>query len=181
MPPELIQLFKETPFIVFILFISSPFLILIGVIINGIVQRKNAKGQQQTADKGVGVSEKEADTHQFQAIVDGFKVSLEAVERRASSAESRAKEAGDKADEADTKAGAAEDKANKLSRRVRSLEDERHEAIMHVLLLEAMIPFPPGPPERPSWMRQLARPVVQIETGLDEDLENTYIPEKKDD
>lgn len=181
MPPELIQLFRDTPVIVFILFISSPFLILIGVIINGVVQRKNAQGQEQTANKGVGVSEKEADTHQFQAIVDGFKVSLEAVERRASSAEDRAKEAGSKADDADAKAGIAEDKANKLSRRVRSLEDERHEAIMHVLLLEALIPYPPGPPARPLWMRQLARPDTPPDNGLDDDLENTYIPEKKDD
>lgn len=180
MPPELVQLFKDTPFLVFILFISTPFLVLIGVIINGIVQRKNAKGLQQTADKGVGVSEKEADTHQFQAIVDGFKVSLEAVERRASSAEERAKEAANKADDADAKAGVAEDKANKLSRRVRSLEDERHQAITHVLLLEALIPYPPGPPARPLWMRQLVRPDNPNE-GLGDDLENTYIPEEKDD
>lgn len=147
MPQELVDWLKEFPILLLIVFLAAPFLVLIGVVINGIIQRLNGKGTQGVAEAGVAVSETEAETHQFQAIIDGFSKSLDAVSKRAESAEKKAAAAEEKAD-------AAELKANELSQRVRSLEDERHDAITHVLLLEAMIPYPPGPPARPAWMRQ---------------------------
>lgn len=152
MPPELVELFRDAPLVVLFLFLAAPFLVLIGVVTTAIVQRLNGKGTQNIAQAGVAVSETEAETHQFQAIIDGFEKSLKVVSERAESAEK-------KADAAEVKAGEAERKANELSQRVRSLEDERHDAITHVLLLEALIPYPPGPPARPAWMRQfLTRP-----------------------
>lgn len=170
MPPELIELFRDFPLLILFIALAAPFFVLIGVVITGIIQRLRDKGTQGVAEAGVAVSETEADTHQFQAIIDGFERSLKVVESRAVAAEA-------KATSAETKAEGAEEKANKLSRRVRSLEDERHQAITHVLLLEALIPYPPGPPERPLWMRQLVRPDNPNE-GLPDDLENTYVPEK---
>lgn len=169
MPPELIEFFRDFPLLVLFIFLAAPFFVLIGVVITGIIQRLRDKGTQGVAEAGVAVSETEAETHQFQAIIDGFTKSLDAVEKRAVSAET-------KAVAAETKAGSAEEKANKLSRRVRSLEDERHQAITHVLLLEALIPYPPGPPQRPIWMRELVRP--DSEDDLDDDIESTYVPEK---
>lgn len=147
MSPELIEFFEDFPPLIFFLALASPFFLLLGVIITGIIQRKRDKGQQQVAEGGVSVSEKEADTHQFQAIIEGFEKSLKVVSDRATSAEA--------------KADAAEEKADILSHRVRSLEDERHQAMTHLLLLEALIPYPPGPPERPLWMRQLVKPLSE--------------------
>lgn len=171
MPPELIEFFRDFPLLILFIALAAPFFVLIGVIISGIIQRLRDKGTQGVAEAGVAVSETEAETRQFQAIIDGFTKSLEVVEKRAVSAET-------KATAAEAKADSAEGKANKLSRRVRSLEDERHQAITHVLLLEALIPYPPGPPERPLWMHQLVRPDLKRESGIDEELEDTYIPEK---
>lgn len=169
MPPELVKLFEGSPTVVLLLFLAAPFFVLLGVVITGIVQRLRDKGSQGVAEAGVAVSETEAETHQFQAIIDGFEKSLKAVSERAASAES-------KAEKADTKAGEAEDKANKLSRRVRALEDQQHDAIDHVILLESMIAYPPGPPARPAWMRQLTlRPHA---VGLDPD---DWVTERKDD
>lgn len=150
MPQELVDWLKEFPLLLLLVFLAAPFFILIGVVITGIVQRLRDKGTQKVAEGGVSVSETEAETHQFQAIIDGFTKSLEVVSARAESAEK-------KATAAESKATEAEDKANELSQRVRSLENERHDAISHVLLLEAMIPYPPGPPTRPLWMRQMGR------------------------
>lgn len=153
MPPELIEFFRDFPLLVLFIALAAPFFVLVGVVVTGIVQRLNGKHTANVAEAGVAVSETEAETHQFQAIIDGFEKSLKAVSERAESAEK-------KANAAETKADAAEQKANELSQRVRSLEDERHDAITHVLLLEALIPYPPGPPARPAWMRQfLTRPL----------------------
>lgn len=160
MPPELIEYFRDFPLLVLVIFLAAPFLVFLGVISTGIFQRARDKGQQKTSEKTVAVSETEAETHQFQAIVDGFERSLKVVSERAEKAEQ-------KADAAELKADGAEQKANKLSHRVRSLEDERHQAITHVLLLEALIPYPPGPPERPLWMRQLVRPHPESEPDTD--------------
>lgn len=146
MPGELIKLFEQWPLLILLIFLASPFFVLIGVAITAFVQRMNARGSQKVAEAGVNVSETEADTHQFQVIIEGFSKSLEVVSKRAETAET-------KADEAKEKADAAEEKANKLSRRVRSLENQRTDAIEHVLILESLIPDPPGPPARPIWMR----------------------------
>lgn len=152
MPPELVELFRDAPLVVLFIFLAAPFLVLIGVVTTAVVQRLNGKSTHNVAQAGVAVSETEAETHQFQAIIDGFTQSLAAVSKRAESAESQS-------EIAKATAEAAESKANELSQRVRSLEDERHDAITHVLLLEALIPYPPGPPSRPAWMRQfLTRP-----------------------
>jgi len=153
LPPELIKLFEQWPLLILLLFLASPFFVLIGVVITAIVQRLNARGSQRVAEAGVSISETEADTHQFQVIIEGFSKSLEAVSKRADAAEAKAKEAEAVAESAKSKADAAEVKANKLSRRVRSLENQRTDAIEHVLILERLVPNPPGPPERPFWMR----------------------------
>jgi len=177
MSPELIEFFRDFPLLILFLVLAAPFFVFLGVVSTGIVQRLRDKGQQKTTEKSVAISETEAETHQFQAIIEGFERSLAAVSGRAETAEAKANAAEIKASEANAKAEAAEEKANKLSRRVRSLEDERHEAITHVLLLEALIPYPPGPPERPAWMRQLVRP----HSDSDEPDGASWVPEKDPD
>ena len=153
MPPELVEIFKDAPGVLLFLFLGAPFLVLIGVLVTVVVQRVRDKGLQKVAEQTVGISlkvagisEKEAATHEFQAIIDGFSKSIGVISDRAKSAE-------DKAAAAETKANEATDEVAKLVRRVRHLEDERHDAIDHVILLESMVPYPPGPPPRPLWMR----------------------------
>lgn len=146
MPPEIVELFKDWPQGLLLVFLASPFLVLIGVIVTVIVQRLRDRGQQKVAEATVNVSETEAETNQFQAIIDGFSKSLDAVSKRADTAEK-------KADEAEKKADEAKGEAEKLGKRVKILEDERRDALDHVVLLEGLIPYPPGPPPRPFWMR----------------------------
>ena len=171
MPPELVEFLKDSPFALLFVFLAAPFFVLIGVVLNGIIQRLRDKGTISVSEAGVAVSETEAETHQFQAIIDGFTKSLDAVSKRAESAETKAAAAEEKADAAESKAEDAETKANELSRRVRSLEDDRHAAISHIVMLESLIPYPPGPPERPLWMRQLG-------TGSIIAVENKWVPEE---
>jgi hypothetical protein len=170
MPPELVDWLKDSPYALLVVFLASPFLVFIGVVISAIVQRLRDKDARGVSEAGVSVSETEAETHQFQAIIEGFSKTLEAVSKRAESAESKAASAEAKADAADEKANEAETKANELSRRVRSLEDERNSSVSHIIMLESLIPYPPGPPERPYWMRHL-------ESGVIRSIDNKWVPE----
>lgn len=152
MPPEIVDIFKEWPVGLLLVFLASPFLVLIGVIITVITQRIRDRGNQSVAEANVNISETEAETHQFQVIFDGFSKSLEAVSKRADSAELKADKAELKADKAEAQANEAKVEAEKLEKRVKALETESQDAIDHIVLLEGLIP-PPGPPERPFWMR----------------------------
>lgn len=147
MPPEVVALFKDWPAGLLLLFLASPFLVLIGVALTALVAHLRDRGQQKVAEKNSDVSETEAETHRFQAIFDGFSQSLAAVSQRAEAAEK-------KAGAAELVAVEAKAETELLKERVKILESERHDAIDHVILLETLIPFPPGPPPRPIWMQR---------------------------
>lgn len=135
------------------LWLSAPILVLVGVVITGIVQFLTQKWRNRVEHRQTAVSETEAQTHQFQAIIDGFTQSLAAVNSRATTAEAEAKAARTEASSAQVEGRRANDRAALLEGRVDQLEDERTKMINHIIDLEALIPSPPGPPPRPSWMR----------------------------
>lgn len=124
--------------------LAVPFFVLLGVIVKGIYDWVVARMNNRVQNKQVQVSEKEAETHQWQAIVDGFTASLAAVNVRAENAEREAKDA--KA-EAATSTG----KIALLDSRVGVLETEKREMLNHIIALEHLVPYPPGPPKRPVW------------------------------
>lgn len=128
------------------LWLSAPILVLAGVVITGIIQFFTQKWRNRVEHRQTAVSETEAQTHQFQAIIDGFTASLAAVNARATLAEAEAKEGR-------VEAKRANDRADLVESRLNKLEDERSAIIAHVLTLEQGYPNPPGPPPRPHWMR----------------------------
>lgn len=127
-----------------ILGLASPFLVLIGVLsktgADWIVSKwanKHKSKELVISEKVVNVSEQEAQTHQIQAIFEGFNASIAAASKRAEAAEAA---------------------VAKLSERVTRLEDEREEyleerdlMVRHIVDLELLVPSPPGPPVRPKW------------------------------
>lgn len=160
-PPEIVILFKDWPAGLLAVFLAAPFLVLLGGIATLVVQRARDKGVQKVAEANltvssrvVEVSEKEANTHHVQMILDGLTTSITVLTGRADAAEKKADAAEKTAEAADKKADAAEQQAKDLGKRVRQLEDERHDAIDHIIYLESLIPDPPGPPARPNWMRR---------------------------
>lgn len=115
----------------------APLLIFAGVVVKGLWDFFAAKLQSRVGTKQVAVSEKEANTHQFQAIVEGFTHSLAAVREEAERANSRA----------DTLEG-------RLDTVERERAQEHNEIIQHLSQIEALVPNPPGPPPRPAWLRK---------------------------
>lgn len=124
--------------------LAVPFFVLLGVIAKGGYDWASARLNSRVQDKQVLVSEKEAETHQWQAIVDGFTASLAAVNTRAESAEREAKDAK-------TESAASTIKISAMETRVNALEHERLEMLNHIIALEHLVPYPPGPPARPVW------------------------------
>lgn len=137
MSPEMIQL------------LALPFFTVIGVLIKSLWDWLTARMTNRVSTKQVQISETEANTRQFQAIVEGFTQSLAAVSARAQSAEERAGKA-----EASSKL--ANDRAETLEGRLddveREREHERAELINHLNKVELLVPNPPGPPPRPPWL-----------------------------
>ena len=146
-PPEIVALFRDWPQGLLLVVLASPFLVLLGVLVKAIFDRYSSSESNKVSMKEAEITEMEAETHQFTAVIDGFSKALEAVNKRAADAEAAAKEAKAEAKE-------AKEESDGLAARVKTLEDERQDAIMHVGKLEGMVPNPPGPPDRPVWMRK---------------------------
>ena len=120
-----------------VLGLAAPFMVLIGVLAkvgaDWLAQKWANKSKSKeliVSEKLANVSEQEAQTHQIQAIFEGFNTSLNVVSKRAEDAENAVKE---------------------LRTRVEKLEDERDLLISHIVDLEQLVPSPPGPPARPKW------------------------------
>lgn len=109
-----------------------------GIVVNLIISKRNAK----TADGAVGVSQQNADTTEFSALVEGFKTSLSVTQQLLKDVQAKATEDREKS---------AED-IRKLSQRI-DAQNRREDAILaHMTIIENLIPFPPGPPKRPIWI-----------------------------
>lgn len=123
MPPEIIQL------------LSLPFFGALGVIAKIIWDAVRDRNVHKVALSQVNVSEKDANTRQFEAIVEGFTQSLTA--------------ARTEAERANTRAGALETRLDNLERE-RAVE--HIQIVEHLTKLEMLVPNPPGPPPRPTWL-----------------------------
>lgn len=124
--------------------LATPFLVLLGVLIktglDWVIAKWNNKSKSKeivVSEKLANVSEQEAQTHQIQAIFEGFNAAIAAASKRAEAAEAA---------------------VAKVSERVTKLEEEREEyleerdlLVRHIVDLEALVPSPPGPPARPKW------------------------------
>lgn len=135
--------------------LASPFLVLIGVLAkvgaDWLAQKwsnKNKSKELVVSEKLADISEQEAQTHQIQAIFEGFNSSLAVVSKRATDAENALSEFRERSEQA----------VAKLTERVEKLEKEREEyleerdlMVRHIVDLETLVPSPPGPPVRPKW------------------------------
>lgn len=133
MPPELVQ------------FLSLPFFATVGVFCKVAWDAIASKRSHKVSTQQVSISEKEANTHQFQAIVEGFTQSMAVISNRATVAEAQAQKATEQAERANNRAEA-------LENRLDVMERERTDIIAHLGVVELMVPNPPGPPPRPPWL-----------------------------
>jgi len=108
------------------LILGAPVLVFLGVVVKVVFDRITSKGTQK-------VSEKEANTNEFTAIIDGFERSLKAVNERVD-------------DLVIENTG--------LKERVDGLEETNDSLLAHVAVLESLVPTPPGPPTRPLNIRK---------------------------
>lgn len=135
--------------------LATPFLVLVGVLVktgaDWLVSKwanKHKSKELVISEKIANISETEAQTHQIQAIFEGFNTSLAVVSKRATDAENALAELRERSESA----------LAELRGRVDKLEDEREEyleernlMIRHIVDLEQLVPSPPGPPDRPKW------------------------------
>ena len=126
------------PTVAWIALFLGPLSAIVVAFIASSVNRKNGK------ESGT-VAQKEAATHEFAVLIDGFTDQISSMREDITAARAEAKEAK-------TEAATANSKVTELTGRVRTLEFEKGELIAHIELLENTIPTPPGPPPRPfSW------------------------------
>jgi hypothetical protein len=104
-----------------------------GIVIALIVNHRN----KQTTVATVGVSEKEAHTHEIAMIIDGFTESLAAVRSELKATTE--------------KNVVIEKKYDALAERFDRAEHREQLMRRHIVALEELIPNPPGPPARPDW------------------------------
>jgi ABC-type transport system involved in cytochrome bd biosynthesis fused ATPase/permease subunit len=108
--------------------LSAPIIAIITVVIKGLFDSRAGRNTNK-------VSEQEANTHEFTAIINGFKESLKAVSDRVEDQNEQIQE--------------LQTKVKSLEETKAELESERQMYLSHIAMLETMIPNPPGPPIRP--------------------------------
>lgn len=121
--------------------------VLLGIIIKAVWDLIFHKMNNKVAHKQVSVSETEAQTHQFQAIIDGFTQSLAVVSNRATTAEESARHATEEAKRANAR-------ADELEQRLDESEARELQMLDHLKAVEDLVPNPPGPPARPAWLKK---------------------------
>jgi hypothetical protein len=117
---------------------------LIGVFaLIGVIYQANKA--RDTGKETVEVSERDVQTKAFTALTEMFTVGLNEVRLELASA---------KQDAINEKAarGVLETKVSNNLERITLLEDERSELKEHIIVLEGLVPSPPGPPPRPKWL-----------------------------
>ena len=130
--------------------------VAVGTPLSGIVvalvantrSRRHVTREQVLATAGVKIDEKDAHTREIAVILDGYtavnQAQLRALERAEASA-----------DNCNKRYDTLETKYDLLVQRFEVAEEQNEERVrvlvQHVVALEAMVPTPPGPPERPAW------------------------------
>lgn len=107
--------------------------VLLSGVVTLIVLKVNTKTAKETTSATISVQAQEADTHEFTAIIAGYKGSLEEVKSELATARSE---------------------LHALKGRLDYLEIDNNTLITHLELLERMVPNPPGPPPRPLFRRR---------------------------
>jgi predicted nucleic acid-binding Zn-ribbon protein len=105
----------------------------------------------KVSEKQVTVSEKQAHTAEIAMIIDGFTESLAAVQSQLDRAEKAYLTLDAKHEELKQKHEGLVKDHETLASRIDLSERDRAQMIAHIVALEALIPNPPGPPERPKW------------------------------
>jgi len=120
-----------------IVLIAGPLLGVLGFLASLITIFRQAR--KDKSDNSV--NKQEANTHEFDAMRQGFVDQMAELRKQLSDARDEAREDREEAAR----------KHTELADRVHTLETERHEILQHVKLLENLIPDPPGVPMRPQW------------------------------
>lgn len=123
--------------------------ILIAILSNS--RSKKQVGEEQTvARAAVRVDEKDAHTREIAVILDGYTAVNTALNKSLERAETGLTDCSEKYDALERRFEESEQRARERERYEAAL---RLDLIEHIQALEALVPSPPGPPERPTWGR----------------------------
>lgn len=114
--------------------------ILIAAIANHRSKKQWAK-ENQVAITQANVSEKDAHTREIAMILDGYTKVNQALNTSLERALDTSQECSDKYDALEARF----DEERELNKH------RQREMIDHIMRLEALVPSPPGPPDRPEW------------------------------
>jgi len=130
--------------------VAVPALGFLGAWIATVNSRKTGAGQVEVAAAAVRVDEKEANTHEFAVMIDGFTASLTAARDDLKRKGEELVEALGELKEARNELREARTENETLRSNQASLHKQYVEMLFHMFQLEILIPNPPGPPPRPK-------------------------------
>lgn len=123
----------------------TPVLAFVSGILAVLVMRNRDKRAAGTADRQVEVSEKDSHTKEVEMIFSGFTSTLKSQGEQLARLTQEQKESSQKYDD-------LYEKYETLCEENREFRTQRDEMIEHIIDLERLVPNPPGPPLRPTWM-----------------------------
>lgn len=122
---------------------------LSGITIAVIADRRSKKSGEANSDvalRAVEVDEKDAHTREIAVMIEGFTASLSNLRTDLEATRERLATAEDEL-------GQTRGEVGELRKRIEKGDRERDELVAHIIELEKMVPYPPGPPTRPIWIR----------------------------
>lgn len=129
--------------------ILAPIGAIVGSILTYRTMRKRDDAAAGTADRQVDVSEKDAHTRELEMLFSAFGASQKSLSDELARVVENQKVQNAKHTELDRK-------HETLKKEYEEFREqhyrEREEMIDHIVDLERLVPNPPGPPTRPSWM-----------------------------
>lgn len=130
----------------------TPVLAFVTAFLGVNAMRNRDKHAAGNADRQVNISEKDSHTKEVEMIFSGFSSTLKAQGEQLARLTQEQKESGQKYDELSDKYDDLSKKYEILSEENRVFRVQRDEMLEHILDLERLVPNPPGPPLRPTWM-----------------------------
>lgn len=128
--------------------VGSPLSGIVVALIANSRSRRQTTREQVIATAGVRIDEKDAHTREIAVILEGYTAVNNATVKALERAEMSASNCNEKYDVLSDKYDALSDRFEKYE----ELSEARlRELAQHVIVLEDMVPSPPGPPDRPAW------------------------------
>lgn len=125
--------------------LSSPVALVLGAIAKGFFDRRTNKDTTKVAKQA-------GHTGEMEVAFDGLTANLNSLQEQLKDVKAELKESKADARRTSDDLHTTRSDLRALESVVSDLRVERSAFLIHISTLEALIPIPPGPPPRPSWM-----------------------------